>query len=192
MKKLFFFKSSASSNRTSSLTSFQSKDKQLHSEKSLEETRKSRSKKAAYEDQSSLVLRKSRRIHLVKVLRSMRQLRLEDVVIGQYKGHSKGGKTNLRYTKDPTMPNDSLTPTFAAVALFIDNVWWDGVLFLTKAGKALNTRRHSRSLSGLTLRLFNSVIRKRTNAYVLAYGDGLSNPKSLQEDSEQGDSAVVN
>ncbi|KVI09775.1 myosin-13 [Cynara cardunculus var. scolymus] len=60
MKKLFFFKSSASSNGTNSLASSQSKDKQLHSEKSLEGTCKSRSKKAAYEDQSSPVLRKSR------------------------------------------------------------------------------------------------------------------------------------
>ncbi|KVI11112.1 hypothetical protein Ccrd_010483 [Cynara cardunculus var. scolymus] len=77
----------------------------------------------------------------VKVLRWMRQLRLEDVVIGQYKGHSKGGKTHLGYIEDPTVPNDSLTPTFAAAALFIDNVGWDGVPFLMKAGKALNTRR---------------------------------------------------
>ncbi|KAI7735149.1 hypothetical protein M8C21_030174 [Ambrosia artemisiifolia] len=77
----------------------------------------------------------------VKVLRSMRKLRLEDVVIGQYKGQSKGGKTYLGYTEDPTVPNDSLTPTFAAAALFIDNARWDGVPFLMKAGKALNTRR---------------------------------------------------
>ncbi|KAI3695371.1 hypothetical protein L1987_78368 [Smallanthus sonchifolius] len=73
----------------------------------------------------------------VKVLKSMRRLKLEDVVIGQY----KGGKSYLGYTEDPTVPNDSLTPTFAAAALFIDNARWDGVPFLMKAGKALNTRR---------------------------------------------------
>ncbi|GMJ05498.1 glucose-6-phosphate dehydrogenase 2 [Hibiscus trionum] len=77
----------------------------------------------------------------VKVLRSMRPLRLEDVVIGQYKSHSKGGVTYPAYTDDNTVPKDSLTPTFAAAALFIDNARWDGVPFLMKAGKALHNKR---------------------------------------------------
>ncbi|KAJ4844625.1 Glucose-6-phosphate 1-dehydrogenase 1, chloroplastic [Turnera subulata] len=77
----------------------------------------------------------------VKVLRSMKKLELEDVIIGQYKGHNKGGKSYPGYTDDPTVPNDSLTPTFAAAALFINNARWDGVPFLMKAGKALHTRR---------------------------------------------------
>ncbi|KAL4311232.1 hypothetical protein GQ457_01G001870 [Hibiscus cannabinus] len=77
----------------------------------------------------------------VKVLRSMRPLRLEDVVIGQYKSHTKGGVTYPGYTDDKTVPKDSLTPTFAAAALFIDNARWDGVPFLMKAGKALNNKR---------------------------------------------------
>ncbi|XVF44287.1 hypothetical protein PTKIN_Ptkin02bG0108300 [Pterospermum kingtungense] len=77
----------------------------------------------------------------VKVLRSMRPLQLEDVVIGQYKSHTRGGVTYPAYTDDKTVPKDSLTPTFAAAALFIDNARWDGVPFLMKAGKALHTRR---------------------------------------------------
>ncbi|XP_059316495.1 glucose-6-phosphate 1-dehydrogenase, chloroplastic [Lycium ferocissimum] len=76
----------------------------------------------------------------VKVLRSMRPLQLHDVVVGQYKSHSKGGTTYPGYTDDKTVPKDSLTPTFAAAALFIDNARWDGVPFLMKAGKALHTR----------------------------------------------------
>ncbi|XP_034696519.1 glucose-6-phosphate 1-dehydrogenase, chloroplastic isoform X2 [Vitis riparia] len=76
----------------------------------------------------------------VKVLRSMRPLQLEDVVIGQYKSHTKGGVTYPAYTDDKTVPKDSLTPTFAAAALFIDNARWDGVPFLMKAGKALHTK----------------------------------------------------
>ncbi|MCD7472157.1 Glucose-6-phosphate 1-dehydrogenase [Datura stramonium] len=76
----------------------------------------------------------------VKVLRSMRPLQLDDVVIGQYKSHTKGGVTYPGYTDDKTVPKDSLTPTFAAAALFIDNARWDGVPFLMKAGKALHTR----------------------------------------------------
>ncbi|WZZ04055.1 glucose-6-phosphate 1-dehydrogenase 3, chloroplastic isoform X2 [Brassica napus] len=76
----------------------------------------------------------------VKVLRSMRPIQLEDVVIGQYKSTTKGGVTYPGYTDDKTVPKDSLTPTFAAAALFIDNARWDGVPFLMKAGKALHTR----------------------------------------------------
>lgn len=76
----------------------------------------------------------------VKVLRSMRTLLIENVVLGQYKGHSRGGKSYPAYTDDPTVPKDSLTPTFAAAALFIDNARWDGVPFLMKAGKALHTK----------------------------------------------------
>lgn len=78
----------------------------------------------------------------VKVLRSMRPLRLEDVVTGQYKSHTKGGVSYPAYTDDKTVSKDSLTPTFAAAALFIDNARWDGVPFLMKAGKALHTRRY--------------------------------------------------
>ncbi|KAK3033362.1 hypothetical protein RJ639_034412, partial [Escallonia herrerae] len=77
----------------------------------------------------------------VKVLRSMRPLQLDDVAIGQYKSHARGGVTYPAYTDDKTVPKDSLTPTFAAAALFIDNARWDGVPFLMKAGKALHDRR---------------------------------------------------
>ncbi|KAG8100081.1 hypothetical protein GUJ93_ZPchr0013g34453 [Zizania palustris] len=76
----------------------------------------------------------------VKVLCSMKPLQLEDVVIGQYKSHTKGGTTYPAYTDDKTVPKDSLTPTFAAAALFINNARWDGVPFLMKAGKALHTK----------------------------------------------------
>ncbi|KAK4789441.1 hypothetical protein SAY86_016745 [Trapa natans] len=77
----------------------------------------------------------------VKVLRSMRPLTLDDVVIGQYKSHTKGGMSFPAYTDDKTVPKGSLTPTFAAAALFIDNSRWDGVPFLMKAGKALHNKK---------------------------------------------------
>lgn len=77
----------------------------------------------------------------VKVLRSMKPLELENVVVGQYKSHTKGGVTYPAYTDDKTVPKGSLTPTFAAAALFINNARWDGVPFLMKAGKALQSKR---------------------------------------------------
>ncbi|XP_030471514.1 glucose-6-phosphate 1-dehydrogenase, chloroplastic-like [Syzygium oleosum] len=109
----------------------------------------------------------------VKVLRSMRPLQLEDVIVGQYKGHSKGGKSLPGYTDDPTVPKDSLTPTFAAAALFINNARWDGVPFLMKAGKGLHTKRAEirvqfRHVPGnLYKRKFGTDLDKATNELVL-------------------------
>lgn len=89
----------------------------------------------------------------VKVLRSMKPLQLEDVVVGQYKGHSKGEKSYPAYTDDPTVPKHSLTATFAAAALFINNARWDGVPFLMKAGKALYTKRYGKNF--FLMRIFS-------------------------------------
>ncbi|MBT7065034.1 MAG: glucose-6-phosphate dehydrogenase, partial [Verrucomicrobia bacterium] len=41
---------------------------------------------------------------------------------------------------DEMVPNDSITPTFAAAALTIDNDRWRGVPFLIRAGKGLECR----------------------------------------------------
>ena len=76
----------------------------------------------------------------VKLLRSIRPISIDDVVIGQYKGHESGGKKYPSYLDDATVPKGSLCPTFAALAVFIDNSRWDGVPFLMKAGKALDRR----------------------------------------------------
>jgi len=79
----------------------------------------------------------------VKVLRSMKQVAMADVVVGQYRGRgSKGaGKRLPGYLDDDTVPAGSLCPTFSAVAMFINNARWDGVPFLLKAGKALHSKR---------------------------------------------------
>lgn len=78
----------------------------------------------------------------VKVVESMEVVQLSDVVMGQYRGRKEKNGTDLPgYLDDKTVPAGSLTPTFAAVAMHINNARWDGVPFLLKAGKALNTRR---------------------------------------------------
>ncbi|KAG8063594.1 hypothetical protein GUJ93_ZPchr0003g18392 [Zizania palustris] len=66
-----------------------------------------------------------------KVLRSIRKLDLEDIVLGQLKDNSV--KVD-RYTK-------SMTPTYFAAALYIDNARWDGVPFLIKTGIGLMKNR---------------------------------------------------
>lgn len=77
----------------------------------------------------------------VKVLRSMRPLQLEDVVVGQYKGCTEGITSYPAYTDDPNVTKNSLTPTFAAATFFINNARWDGVPFLMIAGKGLHSKR---------------------------------------------------
>lgn len=67
----------------------------------------------------------------VKVLESVLPIESEEVVLGQYEG----------YKDDPTVSDNSNTPTFATVILRIHNERWEGVPFILKAGKALNSRK---------------------------------------------------
>ncbi len=53
-----------------------------------------------------------------------------DVVLGQYRG----------YRQEPDVAPDSLTPTFAALRVFVDNWRWQGVPFYLRAGKKLAKR----------------------------------------------------
>ncbi|XP_042513394.1 glucose-6-phosphate 1-dehydrogenase 6, cytoplasmic-like [Macadamia integrifolia] len=67
----------------------------------------------------------------VKVLQSVLPINMEEVVLGQYEG----------YKADPTVSDNSNTPTFATAVLHIHNERWEGVPFILKAGKALNSRK---------------------------------------------------
>jgi len=74
----------------------------------------------------------------VALLKSMEQVSLDDVVLGQYVGDGNG---NEGYLEDPTVPDDSKTATYAVAVLKIRNQRWDGVPFIMKAGKALDSRK---------------------------------------------------
>lgn len=80
----------------------------------------------------------------VKVLRSMRRPTLQDVSLGQYKASvSKDGKSKVcGYQEEPGVATNSLTPTFIAAVLYIDNARWDGVPFLIKAGSGLINHKY--------------------------------------------------
>jgi glucose-6-phosphate 1-dehydrogenase len=67
----------------------------------------------------------------VKVLRAIRPLSLDDVILGQYEG----------YTFDPEVPDGSKTETFAQATMWVDNARWSGVPFVVKCGKAVNERK---------------------------------------------------
>ena len=75
----------------------------------------------------------------VKVLHCIDPVKLEDCVLGQYMAAPDGSEGG--YTDDPSVPDDSNTPTFATIILRIKNPRWEGVPFIIKAGKALNERK---------------------------------------------------
>ncbi len=66
----------------------------------------------------------------VKVLQAARAVRLEDTVRGQYDGYRRA---------DGVAP-DSITPTFSALKLFIDNWRWKDIPFYLRSGKAMRQK----------------------------------------------------
>src|SRR6185295_18823604 len=64
-----------------------------------------------------------------KVLRTVRPLSPEHLVVGQFRG----------YRDEPGVAKDSRVPTYAALELFVDSWRWEGVPFLVRAGKNLAT-----------------------------------------------------
>ncbi|KAK4324918.1 hypothetical protein Pmani_004478 [Petrolisthes manimaculis] len=77
----------------------------------------------------------------VKVLKSMDELMLDDVVLGQYVGDPEGeGDAKDGYLDDPTVSQGSATPTYALAVTKINNERWDGVPFILGCGKAVDER----------------------------------------------------
>ena len=66
----------------------------------------------------------------MKILQSIRPVRPEDVVLGQYRG----------YASAPGVAEGSRTPTYAALKLCIANWRWNDVPFYLRSGKALGRK----------------------------------------------------
>src|SRR6266850_5797100 len=70
----------------------------------------------------------------LKVLKGLREpwsdTIVRDVVLGQYRG----------YRDEPDVANGSVTPTYAALRVFVDNWRWQGVPFYLRTGKRLAKR----------------------------------------------------
>lgn len=75
----------------------------------------------------------------VKVLQAIPPIKVAECITGQYIADDEGREQ--AYTDDEGVPDDSKTPTFAAMTMYIDNPRWDGVPFIMRAGKALNERK---------------------------------------------------
>jgi glucose-6-phosphate 1-dehydrogenase len=79
----------------------------------------------------------------VKVLRSIRPLLAEGnpaAVRAQYTAGSIDGKNVVGYRQEPNVDPRSVTPTYAALRVFIDNWRWQGVPFYLRSGKRLAKR----------------------------------------------------
>merc|ERR1719242_1185813 len=68
---------------------------------------------------------------------------MEDTVLGQYVGNPDASDEDgkMGYLDDKTVPAGSVTPTYAAAVLRLNNERWDGVPFILRAGKATNERK---------------------------------------------------
>jgi glucose-6-phosphate 1-dehydrogenase len=62
-----------------------------------------------------------------KVLKTVRPLRADSIVAGQFRG----------YRDEPGVAGDSTVPTYAALRLHVDSWRWEGVPFYVRAGKRL-------------------------------------------------------
>jgi glucose-6-phosphate 1-dehydrogenase len=79
-----------------------------------------------------------------KLLRSVRILRPEDVLLnsvaGQYGPARVGGEDAPGYRQEPGVAPDSQTNTYAAATFFVENWRWAGVPFYIRTGKRLPRR----------------------------------------------------
>ncbi len=75
-----------------------------------------------------------------KLLRCIPTLSLDDLFLGQFVAAEYKGRRVPGYRDDPGVPDDSITPTYAAAKLRIENPRWDGVPFSIIAGKGLDAR----------------------------------------------------
>ncbi len=76
----------------------------------------------------SVLNAKTLRDQKVQVLQALRAISPSDVVYGQYVG----------YQQEPHVAPDSITPTYAALRLWVDNWRWQGVPFYLRTGKKLS------------------------------------------------------
>ncbi|MCW2957774.1 MAG: Glucose-6-phosphate 1-dehydrogenase 2 [Solirubrobacterales bacterium] len=73
----------------------------------------------------------------VKVLRAIRPPHKDEVVRAQYDGGAVGGEEVPGYLQEDNVPRDSVTETYAALRLHVENWRWAGVPFYLRTGKRL-------------------------------------------------------
>jgi glucose-6-phosphate 1-dehydrogenase len=90
-------------------------------------------------DSEAVRAEKSKVIQAIKPMDRMRTMR--DVVRGQYAAGRIGDSDVSGYRQEPDVSRDSLTETYVAMRLKIDNFRWAGVPFYIRTGKRMTVRR---------------------------------------------------
>uniref|UniRef100_A0A0N4ZFB8 Glucose-6-phosphate 1-dehydrogenase n=1 Tax=Parastrongyloides trichosuri TaxID=131310 RepID=A0A0N4ZFB8_PARTI len=83
------------------------------------------------------------RTEKVKLLNCIKPIDMKDFIIGQYEGNPLSSNEDHKkgYLDEEGIPKDSLTSTYALIALYIDNDKWRGVPFFIRCGKGLNEKK---------------------------------------------------
>src|SRR3984957_5630461 len=76
----------------------------------------------------------------IKALRSIAPILEHDAVFGQYAAGMVNGEPVPGYREEPGVAASSITPTFVALRLSIDNWRWQGVPFYLRTGKRMARR----------------------------------------------------
>lgn len=77
------------------------------------------------------------RYEKIKVLRSLRPLRPEDVVRARYTAGAVDGERVRGYLEEDGIPETSRTETFIAMRMLVDSWRWQGVPFYLRTGKRM-------------------------------------------------------
>ena len=75
------------------------------------------------------------RIEKVKLLQSIQPLQLDNLLVGQYTENSKNPGYLGEWGDGTISDKSTITETYAAAVLMINNPRWSGVPFILKAGK---------------------------------------------------------
>ena len=77
----------------------------------------------------------------IKLLESIRPIKLKNVTFGQYSAGTVNGEAVRGYHEENNIPADSKTPTFVEIRLEVANWRWEGVPFILRTGKRMPARK---------------------------------------------------
>jgi len=122
------------------------------------------------------------RDEVAKVFRSIRPYNLENLsenlVLGQYSAGEISGEKVVGYLDEKGVAKDSLTETYFATKMYIDNWRWQGVPFYLRCGKRMDSKESKISI----------VFKKTPQSLFKAFGikDSFQNVLTFNIHPEQG------
>jgi glucose-6-phosphate 1-dehydrogenase len=81
------------------------------------------------------------RTEKARVIQAIKPIPPEDAVRGQYTAGTVQGKPEQAYRDEPNVAKDSVTETYIALKIAIENWRWSGVPFYLRTGKYMSGRR---------------------------------------------------